>query len=287
MIIISENRNGKEVVKYYLMNGVSLTQNTLPESYPAHWHSAAEFTFILKEGVRYQIGNTVYTPHPGDILLVWPREMHSIISMPKKGAFFIQFASGIIEHNRDLVSASILMTSTHVISADQEPELAKVAGQKLCEIRDLFVSRSYFSETRCKRSIYDLLLILGDHVVSKNRDVTPGRGYPDISFEYVRSACRYIADHSSEDISQSGVADEMGLSASYFSKLFKKYTQRSFPVYLSEIRVQNAIQLLTRDNLSVTECAFQAGFQSITTFNKVFHDTTGYSPRDYRKLHSN
>ncbi|MBO7356271.1 MAG: AraC family transcriptional regulator, partial [Lachnospiraceae bacterium] len=31
--------------------------------------------------------------------------------------------------------------------------------------------------------------------------------------------------------------------------------------------------------------AFMAGFQSTTTFNKVFRDITGYSPRDYRKLY--
>ncbi|MBP5330485.1 MAG: helix-turn-helix domain-containing protein [Lachnospiraceae bacterium] len=282
----NNRENAKEIVKYYVMHGVSLTQNAIPANYPPHWHSAAEFTVVLKEGIRYQIGNTVYRPHPGDILLVWPREMHSIINMPKRGSFFLQFDSQIIENNQDLVSASVLMTSLHLISTEQDPTLAKNAAEKMQEIRDCFVSRTYFAETRCKRLLYELLLMIGDHVISKNRGIEPDMGYSDVSFEYIRSACRYISEHSSEDISQAGVADTMGLSSSYFSRLFKKYTQRSFPEYLSEIRVQKAIHLLTQDNLSVTECAFRAGFQSITTFNKVFHDTTGYSPRDYRKLHT-
>lgn len=278
--------NAKEIVKYYVINGVSLTQNAIPSSYPAHWHSAAEFTAILKEGICYQIGNTVYRPHSGDVLLVWSGEMHNIINMPKKSAFFLQFDSQIIENNFDLVSASVLMTSLHLISSDQDPQLAENAAKKMQEIRDCFISRTYFAETRCKHLFYELLLMIGDHVISKNRGIAPDTVYSDVSIEYIRSACRYISEHSSEDISQTGVADMMGLSSSYFSRLFKKFTKRSFPEYLSEIRVQKAIHFLTQDNLSVTECAFRAGFQSITTFNKVFHETTGYSPRDYRKLHN-
>ncbi len=211
MIIIADGKNAtkKEIVRYYLMNDVSLTHENVPESYPAHWHSAAEFTLILKEGVEYRIGNTIYRPQPGDILFVWPGEMHSIIKIPKNGAFFIQFSSRLLESNRDLVSASILITSLHTVSGGSDPELAGSVGEKLYEIRDCFISHSYFSETRCKRNIYEILLLLGDHVVGKNRGAAPGTGSNDLSFEYVRSACRYIADHSSEAISQSGVAAAM------------------------------------------------------------------------------
>jgi transcriptional regulator GlxA family with amidase domain len=59
----------------------------------------------------------------------------------------------------------------------------------------------------------------------------------------------------------------------------------SFPSYLSGIRVKSAASLLLDDDLSITECAFRAGFQSTTAFNKTFHDVTGYSPREYRKLY--
>ncbi|MBO4416036.1 MAG: helix-turn-helix transcriptional regulator [Lachnospiraceae bacterium] len=281
-----KNEHKKEIIKFYSMSDISLTEKRIPESYHAHWHDAAEFTVFFKEGASYKIGNTVYEPGEGDILLIWPRELHTIEHMPKSGGFFIQFSSSIIESNHDLVSASLFMNSLHLISATQNRELADAVWQKLYEIRDLFLSDSYFSETRCKRCIYEILLLIGNHVITEKLDAPAGREYSDASFEYIRSACRYIATHSSEDISESGVAHTMGLSSSYFSKLFKKYTQKSFPMYLSEIRVLNAIHLLTKESLSVTECAFQAGFQSITTFNKVFHDNTGYSPRDYRKLHS-
>ena len=81
------------------------------------------------------------------------------------------------------------------------------------------------------------------------------------------------------------VAEHVGLSPFYFSKLFNEYMGISFPDYLSGIRVQNAINLLLNDSLSITECAFMAGFQSTTRFNKLFREVTGTTPREYRKLH--
>ena len=80
-------------------------------------------------------------------------------------------------------------------------------------------------------------------------------------------------------------AAQIGLSPYYFSKLFNEYTQMTFPAYLAGIRVQNAINLLANVRYSITDCAFMSGFQSTTTFNKIFREATGCTPREYRKLH--
>ena len=103
---------------------------------------------------------------------------------------------------------------------------------------------------------------------------------------YINRNSVNIYTHSNEDISEAQVAAKTGLSPYYFSKLFNEYTEMSFPDYISGIRVQNAINLLVNDKLSITECAFLAGFQSTTRFNKVFREITGMTPREYRKLHT-
>lgn len=121
--------------------------------------------------------------------------------------------------------------------------------------------------------------------MQEKKDSLSLSSYSEASWEYVRSACSYIADHSTEDISQSHVSKVIGLSPYYFSKLFKEYTQMSFPEYISRIRVQNAVTLLSDNKLSVTDCAFMSGFQSTTTFNKVFLKLIGCTPREFRKLH--
>ena len=62
--------------------------------------------------------------------------------------------------------------------------------------------------------------------------------------------------------------------------------QTSFPSYLAAVRVRTAISLLADESYTITDCADREGFQSTTTFNRVFREITGYSPRDYRKLHA-
>lgn len=277
----------KEIIKFPSVQGVSVIDRKTPEYFPPHWHNASEFTLILKDNCVYKIKDDVYHLNSGDILLIWPRELHEILSSPKEGSVFIQFSADIIENNLDLVSASKFMSACHVISAKKEPETAQILRDIIYEIGDIYSKKPSFSETKCKILIYRLLLVIGDYVMREQHEQNGPATFSTTSRNYIRSACNYIAEHSMEDISQAEVAAKIGLSPYYFSKLFKEYLQTSFPQYLTRIRLQNAITLLTEDSLSITECAYMAGFQSTTTFNKVFLESVGCSPREYRKLQYN
>ena len=72
----------KEIVKYPHIHGVAFTGSDAPEVFPSHWHDAAEFTVILKEGCRYRLGDRNVRPDAGDILLVWPRQLHAVQHVP-------------------------------------------------------------------------------------------------------------------------------------------------------------------------------------------------------------
>ncbi|MBQ6415221.1 MAG: helix-turn-helix transcriptional regulator, partial [Butyrivibrio sp.] len=50
-------------------------------------------------------------------------------------------------------------------------------------------------------------------------------------------------------------------------------------------RVLMAQELLGDTDLSVMDIAMQSGFFSLSTFNRVFKDTNGCSPTEYRKLY--
>ncbi len=274
----------KEIIRYSRIHGVSFTEKS-PSSFPPHWHSDAEFTLILKPGSQYSIGKKVFQPEPGDIILMWPRELHTVEKVPPEGACFIQFSSALIDNNIDLITASGFLKDHHHISAKSEPALASEITRHILSIGDIYNKKPYFAETRSKQIVYSILILLGDFVMQEKNKVDTEEPFSGKTRNYIHSACSFIADHYAEDISQAAVAAHTGLSPFYFSKIFKEYTQMTFPVYLAKIRVQNACNLLARDYLSITECAFLSGFQSTTTFNKCFREITGYTPREYRRLH--
>ena len=275
----------KEVIQYNHINGVSITDEESPTSFPSHWHSDGEITLILKDGCRYKVGDKVIDAKKGDIVIVWPRELHEIINVPPKGSIFVQFSSGIIENNIDLITASRFFKKYHHISAKKEPELAGAISESLYNIRDIFREIPQFAETRSKIYIYEIMLLLGDYIMKEQKEQIGSDKFNARSWEYIKHALSYIAERHTDNISQAEVAANIGLNPYYFSKLFNEYTQMSFPAYLAGIRVQSAINLLTDERLSITDCAFMSGFQSTTTFNKVFHEVTGCTPREYRKLH--
>lgn len=275
----------KEIVNYPNIHGVAFTGSETPESFPSHWHNAAEFTVIQKGGCHYKLGDKSYKPGAGDILLVWPRQLHTIVHVPMGGAAFIQFSSSLMESNTDLTAAARFLYDCHLIPASKEPELAHKIADLVYGIRDMHNKNLLFAETRCKMLVYEILVLVGEHVMRERREQIGSGRFSDRAWGYIRAACGYIAEHSSEEITQAEVAKRTGVSPYYFSKIFNEYTRTSFPNYLASIRVQNAIHLLADGSRSITDCAYAAGFQSTTSFNKLFHEMTGCSPREYRKLH--
>lgn len=276
----------KEIIKYPHIHGVSFTDKGIPTSFPSHWHNAAEFILILKDGCKYKIDGRLYAPEKGDILLVWPRELHEVVHTQENGLVLIQFSSYLLESNSDFAAASHFLNECHILKRKENPEVAAKIEDLIYQIRDMQKNTQYFTETRCKLLVYEILLILGDFILKEHQQSLGNGNFSDRLWEYIRYACSYIAEHSAENITQAEVAEKTGLSQYYFSKLFNEYTKMSFPSYLAGIRVQNAINLLENESLSVTDCAFEAGFQSTTTFNKLFHERTGCSPRQYRKMRS-
>lgn len=274
----------KDFIKFRTIRGISVNRHWVAASYPPHWHSAAEFTVALKDDGRYRVCDEDIILNKGDILLVWPRQVHETISIPRESSLLVHFVPGLIENNLDLTTASPFLCEYHKIDAKQYPELAAAIGEKLFEICELYEHRSYFSESRCKIKVMEILLMLGEFALSQRNDHLVANIYSDSARKHIQMALAYIDEHFSDDISQTDVAEYIGLSPYYFSRMFKKHMQKSMPIYLAELRVRNAMRLLTDTELSITECAFHSGFQSITAFNKVFREIIGCSPREYRKV---
>lgn len=275
----------REIIAYEAMSGISVTHENAPCRYPAHWHNSAEFTVALKDGCRYMIGDKEYKAMSGDIILAWPREIHEIISVPKGGNMFIQFAPYLLENNTDLISVSRILTRCHIIRSAREPELTRCIKDKILLIEEEYHKHEQLSETRCKVITGEIILLVAEYAIREHKEQFGSENSSDLAWGHIRSICNYIAEHSSDDLTESDVASAVGLSRHYFSRLFAQYMQTSFPAYLSAVRVRTALRLLADEDLSITQCAYDSGFQSTTTFNRVFKEATGYSPREWRKLH--
>jgi AraC-like DNA-binding protein/ligand-binding sensor protein len=98
----------------------------------------------------------------------------------------------------------------------------------------------------------------------------------------LRKAERFIMDNFTRKISLQEIADNSGLSAPYFSTIFKEEMGENLSKYLNRLRVDKASRMLVETNLSLSEISGACGFEDQSWFSKIFKIYTGMSPGKYR-----
>ncbi|MBW4556386.1 MAG: AraC family transcriptional regulator [Trichormus sp. ATA11-4-KO1] len=92
----------------------------------------------------------------------------------------------------------------------------------------------------------------------------------------------YINDHLAEKIKLADIAQSIGMSKFYFSRLFKQSTGISPSVYVIQQRVEKAKQLLNQQKLTIADVALLCGFNSQSHLGKCFQQLTRMTPKAYR-----
>lgn len=101
--------------------------------------------------------------------------------------------------------------------------------------------------------------------------------------EAIRRACHLIQERFQEDPRQEDIARAVGLSPSHFSRLFHVRTGLRYKEYVNQVRLQYVRRRLRESDTPVTEVAFDAGYHTLSQFNRQFKAHYGLVPRVYRK----
>ena len=99
----------------------------------------------------------------------------------------------------------------------------------------------------------------------------------------IRTVLAIIDERYREDISLQSIAEEVYLSPSYLSYLFKKEVGVSLIKYITMLRLGKAKELLLAGNMKVSDIAVKVGYQNYSYFNIMFKNHVGVSPAQYRE----
>ncbi len=89
--------------------------------------------------------------------------------------------------------------------------------------------------------------------------------------------------HAHESIGLDLAAARAGTSPFHFLRLFRAVLGVTPHQYLVRCRLRRAAALLTEEERSITDVAYDAGFADLSNFVRTFHRAAGVSPRDFRK----
>ena len=113
-------------------------------------------------------------------------------------------------------------------------------------------------------------------------------------YKRIVQAKLFIDKHYSESIDLSNIADEAYFSKFHFIRLFKTIYGKTPHNYLTQVRIDNA-KLLLSNNTPVLDVSVSVGFDSSTSFARLFKKYVGVPPSVYQSrqlikrsiLHSN
>lgn len=93
----------------------------------------------------------------------------------------------------------------------------------------------------------------------------------------------YIDNNYGSELKLESLAELFNYNSAYLGKSFKNYTGKSFNVYLDELRINKAKELLLSEEMKVYEIAKIVGYKHIDYFHSKFKRYVGVSPLEYKK----
>ena len=197
----------------------------------------------------------------------------------------------IMAHKPDLIVSDIRMAEKSGL------DMARICREQGLKSQIVLVSgyeRFDYAQEALKHGVFAYLLKpLQDEEVAEVmqrvvRQLSGPQGQPETVFmdDSLGRAMRYISEHYMTSLPLENVASALYINKNYLSDLFSKKLGMTFTQYLSQRRVEMAMELLSATRMPVTQVALQCGFNSIATFNRVFRDVKGCTPTQYRVIYS-
>jgi len=270
------------------VSAFNLSTGYLERSYQTHWHSYGEIVLVGPGKTNiFSVNQETYELVEGDFLLIWPMEMHAIIDADREKSLVIQFSNAFMNSLFDLQRIMHFYRNLHVLCINAHPQLVSRLRTIADTMKEVFLAGGADRELRCCMLLMEFMLILDEHRDEFAPEIRSGGAYSytDTVLRRMIMVTDYIKNNlTADDLSQSAMAEMAGISKDYFSRIFRSITGTNYSRWLNMIRLDKATELLADRERTLTEVAMLSGFQSISSFNRVFRAEKGMAPGEYRAL---
>ena len=176
------------------------------------------------------------------------------------------------------ISANESRTIGKILMLNNSPVLSKLkeAGTILQAMQQEIQNQEIGYATRFNQLTDELFILIARQLTKQNNS---RRDFPQTFMKLEQT----LRDNLSHQWTVEEMAALVGLGTTAFSEKVKSYTGFSPLNYLINIRISEAIKLLKRKDVNVTDIALDIGFYSSQHFATTFKKLTGYTPSEFRK----
>jgi AraC-like DNA-binding protein len=270
------------IIEFATKKNISIRFDSLPGStadYIRVYH-------ILDGRFEWQIHDQPFLLYPGDMAVILPGQefggakgflevgalswIHIQLQLPENGNMQLGKWSRLSENETQTIGKILLLNKSVVLSRVSE------ASRIFLSLKNEMFHHEIGYCTRVNQLLDELFIVITRQLTRQNN---PGRDFPK-TFLRLEQTLR-------ENLSHQWTVEEMavavGMGTTLFNEKVKSYSGFSPINYLINIRISEAIRLLKKPELNVTDIALDTGFYSSQHFSTTFKKLTGYTPSEFRK----
>ena len=209
----------------------------------------------------------------GQLLVLFPDEWHTYAPSTKTGwnEYYIGFEGEIANK---LMQENFLTKEKQVLDIGINEELVSLFRRALdIAEADRTASQQYLSG-------------IAMHIIGCLLSITQNKLYEEMdnAAQKIESAKIIMQENIFKEIDAEELSAKLGLSYSWFRKVFKEYTGYSPAKYFQELKLRKAKQMLIESPLTIKEICYELNYTSAEHFFTVFKKQTGYTPTEYRNI---
>ena len=254
---------------------------------PYHWHIQYEIIRVLKGKFTITIDENTFSAKEGDIIFINDGEVHGGKAFLEDTVYeSIVFDRRLFETNignettlQKFFDHTILINS---IFSKKEKQIHQIVWMMFNTLKNFTSGYEYIFQGT-------VLAFLG-LVLKENLYKTPPKNYFASSnqrnIHKLKKAFRLIESSYNKALTLEDLAQTAGLSPKYFCRFFQNLTNQTPISYLNYYRIESACsKLVSNQNISITDIAYDCGFNDLSYFIKTFRKYKGTTPNKYLRTH--
>lgn len=240
----------------------------------SNWHSNIEVIVVIRGCGNMQYGVDTIEVCAGDVIVFNTNVLHRVHKSDD-----ILYHCVIVDD--DFCEGNGIHTSKLIfdkIFRDANTESLCVKAAESCE--KYKADKSPLSAAKARMSVLALLIDLSEnHLKSYERNASSEK---NTSEKYVKLIIAYLTENHTETVTLDSLAEMCGINKCHLAREFKRYTGQTVLTYTNLLRCKHAEQCISA-GMTVTEAAFECGFESISYFSRTYKKLFGKSPSKIKK----
>ena len=257
--------------------------------FPLHYHYELELNMIVNaKGAQRVIGDHISEIDEIELVLVGSNLQHAWFGHKCKSK---EIREVTIQFHKDLLDERILKRNQLSFIRrmfEQSARGISFSRETASALIDRIVT---LNQKHGFDGVLELLSILHDLSVSRNMQLLSDASFNNIkNFSYnsrrVEKTMVYLNANFDKPITLSDVAKVANMTQTAFSRFFKTRTGTNFIDSLNDIRLGHASRMLIETTETVSEIAYNCGYNNIANFNRLFKKKKNCTPKEFRESYN-